>query len=333
MNYYTAREAFNILCKHHGDSGGLSTASLFFDLVNLRLQPNGSIAEHIHKFRQLHNRFVSNQWSTPGITISKHYIAILLLKSLPVEFNPLVQTTLASNFESISLNHIYALLQMEISRCEVSTQQDPTTHAALVTATKKSKPHQEPKKPPICSLGHVGHTDEHCNTRIQAEEKEMVRKYKELMVKKSNSAQLAIDKLLNNVQSPTTPTQSTSPSAPSYYDEAFVAITPSSDQSRIITLDTGATANMFGNKSLLSDIENITPSPINVASKEGKIYARSQGTATIGKLKVYKVLHASELAVNLISVGVLYDMGYKINWTMNSADVVDSTGKFLIRFY
>ncbi|KAG0149536.1 hypothetical protein CROQUDRAFT_321899 [Cronartium quercuum f. sp. fusiforme G11] len=34
-NYYSAHEAFEVLCKHHGDSGGLSTASLFYDLVNL----------------------------------------------------------------------------------------------------------------------------------------------------------------------------------------------------------------------------------------------------------------------------------------------------------
>ncbi|KAG0145931.1 hypothetical protein CROQUDRAFT_547918 [Cronartium quercuum f. sp. fusiforme G11] len=103
-NYYTAREAFDALCKHHGDSGGISTATLFYDLVNLRLQPGGSIGDHVHKFRQLHNRFVSNQRLTPGITISEHYIAILLLKSLPSDYTPLVQTTLASNFDKISLN-------------------------------------------------------------------------------------------------------------------------------------------------------------------------------------------------------------------------------------
>ncbi|KAG0141356.1 hypothetical protein CROQUDRAFT_15236, partial [Cronartium quercuum f. sp. fusiforme G11] len=39
--------AYSSLCNQHGDSGGLSTATLFYDLVNFRLQPGGSVADHI----------------------------------------------------------------------------------------------------------------------------------------------------------------------------------------------------------------------------------------------------------------------------------------------
>ncbi|KAG0144271.1 hypothetical protein CROQUDRAFT_16214, partial [Cronartium quercuum f. sp. fusiforme G11] len=43
----SAYEAYTSLCNQHGDSGGLSTATLFYDLVNLRLQPGGSVADHV----------------------------------------------------------------------------------------------------------------------------------------------------------------------------------------------------------------------------------------------------------------------------------------------
>ncbi|KAG0140482.1 hypothetical protein CROQUDRAFT_111099 [Cronartium quercuum f. sp. fusiforme G11] len=37
----STQEAYTLLCKQHGDSEGLSTATLFYNLVNLRLQPGG----------------------------------------------------------------------------------------------------------------------------------------------------------------------------------------------------------------------------------------------------------------------------------------------------
>ncbi|KAG0146275.1 hypothetical protein CROQUDRAFT_92894 [Cronartium quercuum f. sp. fusiforme G11] len=148
------------------------------------------------------------------------------------------------------------------------------------------------------------------------------------MSNKSNSAQIATD-----LPSPDPNVPSTSNPGPSYYDEAFITTTPSSDRSRIVTLDTGAIANMFGNRSLLSDVESIQPSPINVASKDGKVFARHQGTVILGGLRIIKVLHASEQAVNLILVGLLYDAGYKINWTKTTANILSPTGEFLIHFY
>ncbi|KAG0141383.1 hypothetical protein CROQUDRAFT_663902 [Cronartium quercuum f. sp. fusiforme G11] len=289
-NYYTAHEAFDALCKHHSDSGGISTATLFYDLVNLRLQPGGSVGDHVHKFHQLHNRFVSNQQSTPSITISEHYIAILLLNS----------------------------------------RSEPSSDTALTTSVKKSKPTREPRKLPICSLGHHGHMDEHCNTRIWAEEKEMIRKYKEMMAKKAHSAQLVMDRPLHP-SPPQIPTPSKSDSPiPSYYDDVFTVTTPDTDQSRILTLDTGATAYMFGNANLLTNLEPIPLSPINVASKNGKIFARHRGTLKIGGLTLTNVLQANELAENLVSAGMLYDAGYKIKWTKTTADIFNSSSKFLL---
>lgn len=109
----SAREAYLALCQHHGDSGGMTTATMFFELVTMKLTPGGSVADHVHRFRTLHNCFKANTKSLKNITISDHYIAILLLKSLPSDYNSLVQTTLTSNFENISLSHIYMLLSME----------------------------------------------------------------------------------------------------------------------------------------------------------------------------------------------------------------------------
>lgn len=159
----TAREAYLALSQHHGDSGGMTTATMFFELVTMKLSPGGSVSEHVHKFRTLHNRFKANTRSMKNITISDHYIAILLLKSLPTEYNSLVQTTLTTNFENISLSHIYMLLSMETMRIESSA--DST--AMMAQSGSKPKPPKAPKQPLVCSLGRPGHTDERCYARIR----------------------------------------------------------------------------------------------------------------------------------------------------------------------
>lgn len=138
----SAREAYLALCEHHGDSGGMTTATMFFELVNMKLMSGGSVAEHVHKFRTLHNRFKSNTKSLKNITISDHFIAILLLKSLPSNYNSLVQTTLTTNFENISLSHIYMLLSMETMRIENSTD-----NVAMSTQNvQNAKPPRPPKQ-------------------------------------------------------------------------------------------------------------------------------------------------------------------------------------------
>lgn len=135
----SAREAYLALCQHHGDSGGMTTATMFFELVTMKLLPGGSVADHVHKFRTLHNRFKANTKSLKNISISDHYIAILLLKSLPMEYNSLVQTTLTSNFENISLSHIYMLLSMETMRIE-SSSENIAMSAQHAQKPKPSKP-------------------------------------------------------------------------------------------------------------------------------------------------------------------------------------------------
>lgn len=79
------RDAYDKLCKQHKDAGGLSMANLFTNLVSLRLSSDGSLAEHLHAFRSLHNNLLSNLSSTPEITISEPFIAILLIISLPAQ--------------------------------------------------------------------------------------------------------------------------------------------------------------------------------------------------------------------------------------------------------
>lgn len=124
----TAYEAYQALCTHHCDSGGITTAQMFYEIVNLRLTDDTSVSQHVHKFRTLHSRFTSSIKSMPGITISDHFIAILLLMSLPSTYHSLVQTTLATSFEKISLSRVYLLLQAEISRLESSASNPRLCH-------------------------------------------------------------------------------------------------------------------------------------------------------------------------------------------------------------
>lgn len=107
----SAREAYIALCQHHGDSGGITTATMFFELVTMKLNPGGLVANHVHKFRTLHNIFKANTKSMKNISISDHYFAILLLKSLPAEYNSLVKTTLTTNVRKyLFVTYLYALV-------------------------------------------------------------------------------------------------------------------------------------------------------------------------------------------------------------------------------
>lgn len=102
----TAYKAYQAICRHHGYSGGISTATLFFELVNLWVTQDITIKDHIHRFWTLHTKLKSNIRTNPELKISDHFIAILLLFSLPSDYAPLVQTTLPTMaFDKIDINH------------------------------------------------------------------------------------------------------------------------------------------------------------------------------------------------------------------------------------
>lgn len=158
----TAYKVYQALCLHHCDLGGITTAQMFYEMVNLRLVPGGSVSEHVLRFRTLHNRFSSSIKLMPGINISEHFIAILLLMSLPPTYHSLVQTTLATSFEKISLSRVYQLLQAEISRMESSAT---TTNSAMIASNRSAPKEGKEKKDSmsakratrnqrVCSLGH-----------------------------------------------------------------------------------------------------------------------------------------------------------------------------------
>lgn len=166
----TARTAYLALCKYHDDSGGVTTANLFSELASARLSSVSELKDHLLKFRNIHTELKGNLRSTPELRISDPFIAILLLKSLPSDFNSLVQTSL-SNFESLTLDRVYTLLNMEAKRL---AGQSLNEDSALITST--SKPVNKSKKKETryqdqvkCSLGHSGHTDERCRVRLQNE--------------------------------------------------------------------------------------------------------------------------------------------------------------------
>lgn len=318
----TAYKAYQAFCMHHCDSGGITTAQMFYEIVNLRLTAGGSVSEHVLRFRTLHNRFSASIKSMPGITISDHFIAILLLMSLPSTYHSLVQTTLATFFEKISLSRVYQLLQAEILRMESSTT---TTDSAMIASQKVIPKEQKDgasrraaRNQRVCSLGHRGHTDDYCREQIQQKLDESEKKCKGLMdaataMKKTTkeTAHLVTDHI------------------PSFYDEAFHVGPDSLNQ---LTLDTAATSTMFGNRSLLSDVLPSTPSHIGMASKGTSVVAEHRGQFRMGRLSIPDVLYSPHLSVNLISAGYLYDMGYDILWDKEEATVVDGDGKEVITF-
>lgn len=286
---------------------------MFYELVNLRLAPGGLVSEHVLQFRTLHNQFLSSIVSMPGITVSDHFLAILLLMSLPSSYNSLVQTTLSTSFEKISLPLVYMLLQAESTRLESSAANDTAMATTSKTEAKSNDNKRKQREIRVCSLGHKGHLDDYCRVQLQARLEESEKKVKSL----SQSAAKESANLAN------------SKPMPSYYDEAFATGSSSLD---CITLDSAASDMMFGNSSLLS---NLIPCPrreIGVASKDGAIMANQRGTFKMGGLTLRGVLYSPNLLVNLISAGSLYDANYDIQWNKKHAIVLNSEGKEVITF-
>lgn len=155
------RVAFQTLCKHHDDNGGLSTANLFSELVTMRLDSNGSLKDHLHQFRKIYNDLVSNIASSPKLSISEPFVAIILIKSLPSEFSPLVQSLL-TNFETLTLTRLFSLLQMEALR---TTTNETALSAMKSKSQGKKKESSTSSNGLVCSLGHPGHNDENCRVR------------------------------------------------------------------------------------------------------------------------------------------------------------------------
>lgn len=323
----TAHKAHQAICRHHGDTGGKSTATLFFELVNLRVTSDINIKDHVHQFLTLHNKLKSTIRNNDELKISDHFIAILLLFSLPSNFAPLVQTTLTTTaFDKIEINHLYMLILVSDT---VETSDSITTNAnsAMVASgskdkksfsrydkSEKYKSKNNSDNPPRCSRGHVGHTDERCRIQI-AEAKykqiaELVSRLDEIETNKSESAKLATTVL--------------------EYDEAFIT---SQTSLMVITLGAGATSHMFSNSSLLSRCYSINPLKVEVAAKDKPILATTKGSEIMNKLPLHDVLVSHELGANLVSSGKLYDLGYYIEWGRTYAHVKDQEGTTLFTFY
>lgn len=130
---------------------------------------NDDLNEHIHKFRKIHNDLLSNLSSTPDFKISKPFVTIILINSLPSEYTPLVQSLL-TNFKDLALARLFSLLKIEATRHSSSNKSDT---ALYTNRNQNSKPrfhkkkdnHQQVSNGLKCSLGHQGHTDENCKVR------------------------------------------------------------------------------------------------------------------------------------------------------------------------
>ena len=313
------REAFQKLCKHHDNAGGLSTAHLFSDLVTTKMGSDDDLSEHLHQFRTIHNDLLSNLHSTPDIKISEPFIAIILINSLPSEYTPLVQTLLA-NFETLTLTRLYSLLKIEATRNNSTAKKD----TALSASRLSSKPKYEKKKDHFqensakCSLGHPGHTDENCRVRrfrafVEYEKK--LKSEESSSKSKNHVAQVAQSSVDAEVH-------------PSYWESAFSA----TNTSTIPTFgDTGATSHMFSDRSKITDLQPIPPTRIGVASKDGAIWTNQKGKVSFGSMTLTDVLYSSKLTGNLISIGRLCDEGYRAVFDRYTGIVSDAQGRVVLR--
>lgn len=211
---------------------------------------------------------------------------------------------------------------METMRIESSSE----NIAMSAQNSQKPKTFKPSKEPKVCSLGHPGHSDERCYTRIRREERDLANKYREMMKGKGETAQLTTIQ----PQSTTSAPIEILPVTPSYYDEAYAV----GDQDlTVVTLDTACSSHMFGSRIFFKQLRPTAPSSIKVASKSGNILAHKKGLVAIGSLGLKEVIYSPELLANLISAGMLYDEGYDIRWNARSADVYAPDGTHLLTFH
>lgn len=180
-----ALSAYKALCAHHDDAGGIGTATIFCDLMTLKLQSSCDVSTHVAQFRALHNNLLGNTANNEDLKICDTFIAIILLKSLPSEYASLVQTCLSA-LDTFNLARIYSLLSME---SKISP--DSSTSQNEIALAAKSNPINKPKfdKSELkCSLGHVGHTNAKCRKKKETEEKEMMMKKIEALEAKLTSS-------------------------------------------------------------------------------------------------------------------------------------------------
>lgn len=316
-NSSTAREAYLAILSQYDDSGGLSTAIIFSEILSLRLDEGGNLSDHLHRFRTLHNELVSNMNGTPDLRISEAFIAILLLKSLPYQYSAIVQTTLSS-FETIKLSRIYTILGMESSRNHSNTNPSDIALATSDSTAKTKPPYPKSNSnKTTCLLGHMGHTDENCK----------VRRFREM--------EKEIAELKKDRESLSRPEQAQTAAAPastdpSYWDAAFTCHEDSLKQAEIA--DTGASNHMYGDESKFDSISPSTPVSISVASKDGGIVSSRRGKVTVDSLTLTNVLHSDKLSSNLISIGRLCDDGYTAVFRQTSGDVLDYNGRSVLKF-
>lgn len=311
-NASSARQAYLNILAHYDDSGGLSTAMLFSDLVSLRLEESGNLSDHVHRFRTLHNELLSNMMGTPDLKISETFVAILLLKSLSKSYSAIVQKTLSS-FETIKLSRIYTILSMEGSRSQATSISSDAALAAS-TSNPSSKPYNQHKakdKDVKCSLSHPGHTDEHCKVRRFREMEKDLAELKRERSGKSEQAQAATNK-----------------PADGYWESAFTT----SERHIIKTdiADTGCSSHMFRDDKRFDFIHPSNPVSISVASTDGAITACHSGQVTLENITLKDVIHSDKLSSNLISIGKLCDEGNVAVFRRTEGTVLDSQGNTVL---
>lgn len=309
-NAQSAPAAFLCILAQYDDSGGLSTAMIFSDLVSLRLDEGGSLSDHLHRFRTLHKELTSNMMGTPELKISEAFIAILVLKSLPNKYSAIVQTTLAS-FESIKLARIYTILAMEANRSAPTSQTNDSALAANA-GPSHPKPPKQKNRDVKCSLGHLGHTDEQCKVRRFREMEKDLAELKKEKVASTEKAKAAI-----------------STEESHYWEAAFTCHTSAADLN--VIADTGSSSHMFRDKTKFDYLKASDPISISVASTNGAITASQRGHVTMDNLSLPNVIYSDKLSSNLISVGKLCDDGHVAVFRSTEGAILSQDGKTVLR--
>ena len=283
----TAKTAWDALKNVYEDAGTASKIVLQDELMTEKLQPGSSVREHIGKLRSIVAKL-----STIGVTISDEQYIIILLRSLPSEYDQLVVTL--ENVDGLKVEDVHARLIREEVRKKVNENGTQSTALQSITPRKR---YGYNRKCFFC--GKSGHRIAECRKRIYHERKK--------------------DQGHNNFNQKQPQTFA-------------MAASSNNSKSSIINwfVDSGASYHISGNMTsfVRGSMEDINPIRIMLGNGE-QVEALQKGIINLRVdenkyIILHDVLYCTDMKSNLLSVLRIQEKNYKVEFENNQCKVLQN---------
>lgn len=305
MTKKTAKEMWDALKDYHERASLSSIIHVVRQLITIRMTEDGNMAEHLKEMTALRLRLTAL-----GEEVKDNWFVALMLSSLPRSYDGLIVALESRPDADLTVDFVKGkLLDEGRRRVDSESRGD---NRALVVSSAKSKSAGKPKvkKEVLCHYcKKTGHFRRDCQKMAHDKrEKEKPDGAKANVAVKSDSK----------------------------FEVCLAA--GRTDGSGFWYLDSGATAHMTSDTSLLDDVDRSKATAVCLA--DGKSI-KSSGTGT-GKLvsfngdgakmnvRLDNVLHVPSLAGNLLSVSRIADLGFRVLFDQKQCHVLKGEESVLV---